>query len=207
MRLSFQLALVALLAIFAVCIWLGIRAQATSRDKGIVDQLTAEGVSCKFHRGRVTQVSISGRMFSETSLDLLLQLPTLTRVVAIDSPVHDQTLVSLAKIEKLRELVLIDTQITDAGLAILSGLPNIEYLHLSGCPVTNEGLRHVAKLTSLTRLDLESIQVTDDGLRHLNTLHQLRDIYLAELELSRIGLDTLQRDLPKTDIFFNLQRQ
>lgn len=197
--------IVAVVVFGAISIRMVLRWRAIEHDKRIAAQLETDGAACKYHAGRVTQVSFSGRDVPERTLQRLSELPKLKRLVFIACPLKDESLQYLTQLP-LREFVLMDSAISDKELATLQQLKTLEYLHLSGGNITDAGMNNVAKLDTLVRLDLESIDISDQGLAVLKDLHLLEKLLLADISVSQEGLAELQRHLPQTDIFLDQKR-
>lgn len=174
-------------------------------EKVIASQVESDGGVCKYHNGRVTQVSFTGQQVSKATIERLADFSMLRRLVLVDCPLETEALQQLTSLP-LREFVLMDAQITDKDLSALRQLRELEYLHLSGANITEAGLKHVAQIRTLLRLDLESLKISDEGLLQLKSLLLLRDFHLAECEVSPAALTDLQREIPLTDIFVDLKR-
>jgi len=179
--------------------------RAGENEKVIASQVESDGGVCKYHNGRVTQVSFTGQTVSKATIKRLADFSMLRRLVLVDCPLETLSLRQLTSL-RLREFVLMDVQITDKDLSALPRLTELEYLHLSGPNLTEAGLKHVARIKTLVRLDLESLKISDEGLLQLKSLQLLRDFHLAECKVSPEGLTDLQREIPLTDIFVDLKR-
>jgi hypothetical protein len=71
---------------------------------------------------------------------------------------------------------------------------------LSKASIGNTDAATVAKLPALETLDLSETEVTDARLADLLGLSQLRDLDLRHTEATDMGVQELQRTLPKCNI-------
>ena len=81
--------------------------------------------------------------------------------------VDDAILDVVQELPHLTRLYLQQTAVTDAGLSNLEGLEFLEYLNLYGTSVSDTGLVALAGLPSLRSLYLWQTQVTDEGVAKL----------------------------------------
>ena len=84
-----------------------------------------------------------------------------------DTQISDTGLESLKELTSLTYHYLNNTKITDIGLENLKGLTSLTDLSRDNTKITDAGLEHLQGLSNLRRLFLGNTQVTDDDLKHL----------------------------------------
>jgi hypothetical protein len=128
----------------------------------------------------------------------------------IRTPVKDDSLVHLSKLDRLRWLNLVSTGIGDQGLDHVSHCANLEDLWIVSMPITDASISHLSRLTKLRSLDISNCGITDEGAktladacRRLVALH-VNGTLMADDALTHIAtfprLRRLEvRDIPITD--------
>ena len=116
----------------------------------------------------------------------------------------DAGLQHLKVMHQVEQLWLIDTDVTDSGLQHLEGLSQLRVLALENThpPTTDVGLEHLKALRHLKELYLGDTQVTDAGLEYLKGLSELQVLYLNNTLVTAVGVDRLQKALPKCRIVY-----
>ena len=95
---------------------------------------------------RLESIQISGRQFTDASMQ------------------------NVSRFTNLRELYLQNTQVSDTGLHNLKVLPSLQTLDLMGTRVTDCGLSDLETMTSLRRVWLGGSAVTDQGCEQLRSV-------------------------------------
>jgi hypothetical protein len=90
----------------------------------------------------------------------------------------------------------------DAGLRELQSINKLVELEIVWANVTDAGLVHVGGLKDLETLNL-AIPSTDAGLARLHGLTKLNWIALQGTKVTPIGINALQKALPKCTIYRN----
>jgi len=107
---------------------------------GINNQLDKEDLEMLLEaREQITWLNLSGTTITNDDLEIVAQLPNLTRL----------------RLDK--------TDVGNAGVTQLKALENLEYLNLFGTNVDNEVLEIVASLPNLKRLFAAQTKVTDEA--------------------------------------------
>jgi hypothetical protein len=112
------------------------------------------------------------------------------------TPVQDEDLRFLHRLNRVERLNLSDTPIADAGLVHVGKLPHLKALDLSRTGIAGEGLRHLSGLSHLEYLYLNGTGVSDDDLRHLHGLTNLILLTVEETNVSEAGVQEIERQLP-----------
>jgi hypothetical protein len=135
-------------------------------------------------------------------LQLLAGLHALTELEICRSPVTDEQLAGLTRLENLKKLTLYETNVTDNGLAHLrpGTLPQLEYLRLEtsaeGYELTDQGLSHVVRLPTLKELVLFGPGFSDKGLETLAKLPRQCRLQSNGTRFTREGLTALKKKRP-----------
>lgn len=117
-------------------------------------------------------------------IELLPKLKHLKSFGAIGSPVTDDALVAVGKLDSLTAIDVSDTGITDAGVAHLVGLPKLSSLNLSGTKVTSQCLPDLGKIESIEMLNLANTELSG-GFEHLHGC-KISWLVLSHLTLSDV---------------------
>ena len=92
---------------------------------------------------QVTWLNLSNQKITDEMLDVIVQLPNLTRLQLQQNPITDQGIAKLDQLTKLETLNLYGTDVTDAALATIEKLPNLEKLFLWQTKVTPAGAENL----------------------------------------------------------------
>ena len=103
--------------------------------------------------------SIDGRDFSQ------LAPPRITCLEIIDTPICDDALKHLARLDSLRCVTLRGTEVSDQGVAHLKDAQNIEFINLCDTNVTDAGLMHLTNLNRLSDIYAMNTKITEEGVR------------------------------------------
>ena len=122
--------------------------------------------------------------YGEFAPPMKLTVVELERVTYLDfsfskTPITDESLKDVAKLQNLEELNLRSTDITDAGLKGVAKLQKLTKLNLEYTQITDEGLKDVAKLQKLGYLNLKFTRITDEGLQDVAKLKNLATLFLS----------------------------
>jgi hypothetical protein len=163
-------------------------------------------------------VDFSSKVTSDSSLELLQQLPRLHTVLVYGPKVSDRGVGHLAGIANLQALNLFDTSVTADGLRQLAAARNLRELNLYGSAVNNDTLQGLEALRGLVSMQLcrtrvtsegleacrglenleglnllKSAEIGDEGLRHIIALPRLRYLNLFGTDVTDIGLEELPK--------------
>jgi hypothetical protein len=108
------------------------------------------------------------------SQEFLQQLNTFPKLEAVDvgsTAIGDAELPELVKVPKLDWLVLDRTHVTDAGMATLLERPELVMVSLEGTEVGNAGLEQLERLPHLQRLYLTGSRVTKSAIDEFKKAH------------------------------------
>jgi hypothetical protein len=146
---------------------------------------------------------LDGIHVTDAGLAHLEELSQLQELWLDCAEVTDSELRHLACLTNLRVLKLSYGQVTDSGLARLNGLKQLEEMELDRTKITDAGLKSIGGFRHLRRLSLSDTAITDAGLVELCGLEHLENVYVFCPKLTRVGVERLQRALPKCEIHHN----
>lgn len=147
----------------------------------------------------LTEVRLDFLKFSDDDLAQLKQFAILRTIWLTGAPVGDSSMNALLQLPSLVNLILKGTKVTDDGLASLSKM-SLESLTLPN-QITDAGVRFLGCLKSLKRLDLSNTRITDDALSGLSSCSELEELYLTDTAITDKGISTLNV-LPRLKTLF-----
>jgi hypothetical protein len=167
---------------------------------GIEDPLAwvsnAGGAVARDAQGQVVAVDLRASWATDSELDSLAGIPTLSRLDLSETRITDHGLRRLKNASAITDLNLRYAElITGEGLSSLKHWTQLKRLDMEGTKVTDNTLQHLSAFTSLESLNLSSVLVTDAGLDALTSLPHLRELTLGGNKLTDAGLQAL-RQLP-----------
>lgn len=89
--------------------------------------------------------------------------PQLVWLKLNDTPVDDETIKTIGKLQTLTRLNLANTSVTDNGLVSLQSLGKLQYLNLTGTKVTSKGLQVLSSLPELTAIYLYKTDIGSEA--------------------------------------------
>lgn len=114
-----------------------------------------------------------------SGLAVVGELPELTRVELLLSPITDEGVLHLGKASSLTEVLFLDIPVGNEGLAFLAQCPQLESLRLEQLAITDPALNHLATLENLKSLSLEGSEGIDgSGFDSLSGLTALGEVNL-----------------------------
>lgn len=167
---------------------------------GVQDPLgwvtNAGGVIARDAQGRVVAVDLRASWATDSDLDSLASIPTLSRLDLSETRITDHGLRQLKGASAITDLNLRYAElITGEGLSSLKTWAQLKRLNMEGTKLTDNTLQHLSAFTSLESVNLGSVLVTDAGLDALTSLPHLRELILGGNKLTDAGLQAL-RQLP-----------
>jgi Leucine-rich repeat (LRR) protein len=133
------------------------------------------------------------RQISDDDLQLLADLPRLTRIDLIGPSFTDRSLSSFKGCKTLESLILRETEVTAAGLRQLQHASSLRRLFLIGSAVNDSTLTCLEAFPKLEELWLDETSITDQGLENLKYVPQLKELYLSDAPLVNRGPVNLPR--------------
>ena len=128
-----------------------------------------------------------------SGLEVVAELPDLTDVELLMTPVTDDGLLNLREASALAHLVLMDVNVTNEGLAFLAGCPEVQTITLEGLEISDAGLTHLSGLTQLESLSLENCPgITGSGFSSLSALPALSEVNLVGTGVLPDHIDNLR---------------
>jgi hypothetical protein len=200
-----------LIAVTALCVWLGIQVNRANRQRRSVAAILAAGGLVRYDFQE--QNSLSGKPIADAQppgprwLRKLIGDDYFCSVSTVDfatefwgerrerelSKIDDDGLACLASLTKIRSLELGNNKaITDAGLAHLRKLKELESLWLYRSSVSGVGLNQLSKLPRLRNLGLQWTPLTTEGMQQLGTLKELRSLSLTDTPITDDDLMSLR---------------
>lgn len=201
-RIRFRLATL-LVAITALCAWLGLVTHRARKQKEAIAVLSPLGAKIHFDfedngTGSVFRTSntVPGPAWARRCLgdDYFRSVVSVSLASPSDPwkrPIIDRDLELLAAFSKLRYLNLTFTRITDDGMTLVARCRSLKRLDLAFTPITDDGLRHVGRLRGLVELKLSGTKITDDGLANLRRLSSLESLDVGATRIRGVGLRSL----------------
>lgn len=118
---------------------------------------------------------------------------TITNMDLNSSPVTDEGIKNLAKLQNLASINFASTKITEVGFAVTQELPNLRVLNLTNCNVSAGMVETLGKLENLEELSLERTQIGDTALAGLENLVNLKSLNLTGTQISDNGFKHLDK--------------
>jgi hypothetical protein len=225
--LQFSLKLL-LIAVTALCVWLGVLANRAANQRRAAEALTRAGGKVYYDYQRipgtfdpdaplpispwlgrilgedlfrsVVHVSLESVSDTDECLKWLPNLPTLEELMVDTSPMD------LAEGHYQgwvrQDLALKGKPATEQGLQHLKHLNNLRELGIAGAQLSGSELRHIAHLHRLERLCIIRTTISDQALSHLAELAGLKDLMLSYTTIGDPGLVHLKglSDLEKLNL-------
>lgn len=185
--------------------------EAVRSKESTVIQLQATPVSdsqLELLRGleTLTELQLEEGKITDVGLAALSDCPQLEVLKLRHSPISDRGMQTLGSCQQLRVLNLPHAQFSDQGLAAITSLPQLELLRFHSPKVTDDGLRVLAEAaTKLRFLHLIDVAITDAGLEHVMGIPNLESLYIDGGELSRPAIERLFTQRPDLHVHFNQQ--
>lgn len=129
-------------------------------------------------------------------LESILTMRPLKQLRILQSPLKDEDLNIIARIENLEDLDLDFTQITDAGLANLKSCEKLRSLNLTQENLTDNAIDSILKIPNLSELYIHHAAITDEGLKKISQLKNMQVLRVAPGFFTSEGLRQIQ-DMPK----------
>jgi len=119
---------------------------------------------------RAVAVDLRGIEQPDAVARCLPLLPDLRHIIAADTPISDESLVTWRRMPGLTGLDLQGTQITDAGVEHLAHLLQLTTLSLARTAVSDTSVVPLSRLRRLERLDVTGTLVSKDAVNRLRAL-------------------------------------
>lgn len=130
---------------------------------------------------------------NDAALQSLADLPGLKRLSLMGSPVGDEGMPYLPRLQNLEQLELSLSRADDLALANLSGLAKLRSLGLGGTQVSDEGMKWLPGLSQLTGLGLDRTKVGDESLKLLARIPRLESLSLEKTLVTGSGFTSIAR--------------
>jgi Leucine-rich repeat (LRR) protein len=169
-RLRFSLKWL-LLAITAICVWLGMLTYRANRQKEAVETIGKVGGIVAYRH----QWDFSG------------EFPQIIANRKPPGPAWLRKLIGDHYFVRADTTWLFGSGDTDAAIGAVATLHELEILHLQGPNVTDQALAQIRHLRRLRRLDLDGTSITDEGLAHVANLTELESLTIAGRYDSAVG--------------------
>lgn len=132
-----------------------------------IAQLKENGVTIMPVAENSNYLSVSFYSADTVNADVLKLLesisPQLVWLKLNDTPVDDETIKTIGKLQTLTRLNLANTSVTDNGLVSLQSLGKLQYLNLTGTKVTSKGLQVLSSLPELTAIYLYKTDIGSEA--------------------------------------------
>ncbi len=152
----------------------------------------AGGIVTRDPAGRVTEVLLLGKQFSDADMKHISGLLHLRTLNISDTQVTDTGLAELKTLVNLDTLVIGSLNATGANLKELAGLKSLRHLNFTFAKVSDEGLKDIALLTGLKELILMEAEITDATLKEIA---KLKDLEVLDLNGARKVTDAGLKEL------------
>jgi serine/threonine protein kinase/Leucine-rich repeat (LRR) protein len=164
--------------------------------------LAAEAVSTL---SGLTFISFKTSDLTATGVEHLTALKSLgsLRLVGCSS-LNDASLSPLTRFPCLHTLDLSRSSVTDSGLVHIGRHPGLQSVTLDGCrQITSEGVKHLAEMPMLRMLDMRLTSLDDTAAAPLRQISSLRLLDLRNSGMTRVGVEEIQRGLPRCAILWD----
>ena len=121
------------------------------------------------------------------------------------SPIGDDGMKEIAKLESLWFLNLPHSVCSSKGVSELRSLPRLRQLRLGSPNLGNEVTREIAEIKTLRGIHLIDIPVTNDGLKSLASLPYLESLYLDGSAVTETGWRWLYSNYPQLHVHVDQQ--
>lgn len=108
----------------------------------------------------------------DEQLEVLKQLPSLTRLNLEGTPITDASAVYLGELKMLEELDVSQTKIGDQGIAKLKDLNQLATLWLTGTAVTDKSLEVLGSLANLEFLQVDGSHISAEAWKSFSAEHR-----------------------------------
>ena len=119
-----------------------------------------------------------------------------------DSPVTDDHMLQISRIESLKELRLSGEDITANAILHLQNLKKLEWLELPGAQLSGDGVKHLIQLRSVTTLDLRNSDLQDSDVENLTKLPRVSTLRLGGTLITPDYQLRLEQRLPNCRVTF-----
>ncbi len=144
--------------------------KVAAADPAVLTKLSEGGyrVNSLAQTNNLLEVKFKGKVIDQSQLQTLLD--TKDQITWLDlgkMEVNDAMLEVIGQLPNLTRLRLEQNPITDAGVKFLEGLKNLESLNLYGTEISDAALASIAKMPSLKRVYFWQTGVTAEGVEAL----------------------------------------
>jgi hypothetical protein len=123
-------------------------------------KLDEKGMKFLEGQGQLEWLDLAFVDLQDQQLEVLKQLPRLTRLNLEGTPITDASAAYLGELKMLEELDLSQTKIGDEGITKLKDLDHLATLWLTGTAVTDESLEVLGNLPKLEFLQVDGSQIS-----------------------------------------------
>ncbi|HVW01070.1 MAG TPA: hypothetical protein VHB77_12045 [Planctomycetaceae bacterium] len=135
-------------------------------------------------------------------LTALRNLPDVTTLRLVHTPVSQDFLQQLATFPKLEALDVGNTAVGDQELHDIVKVSRLDWLVLDRTSVTDTGMPTLLERPELVMVSLEGTAVTDAGLRELEGLPKLQRLYLAGSRVTKEAVDAFRKSHPYVRVMY-----
>jgi len=163
------------------------------------EELTDEGLLSFPVLPRLKLLSLRSPRLKGRFLKRLADLPELSVLETIGSPIDDEGLQSLPEGTGLRGLFLVGSRITGPGLEALSRLSALDDLSLAEAPLSDSGVMHLPDLPQLLAFNLSETAITTQSFSLLQQrCPELKTLLVSVSDrLTQADLDTWEAAHPR----------
>jgi hypothetical protein len=188
-----------LVAVTALCLWLGWWTQSGLRQKHAVELLKSKGVSVVYDveyvetiPGRLTPMRLKPAGWLETQLgiDYFHNVAVVSRFYGRSSATKQEVLASIRHFPRLKWLQLL-VELSDDDLAKIGTRHDLESLMIVGPGISAKGLRQLRALPKLRLLELQLNEITRDVADEISHLGALTRLSLLSVTLEADALAPL----------------
>ena len=135
-------------------------------------------------------------------LQALRNLPDVTTLRLVHTPVSQNFLEQLKTFPKLEAVDLGNTATGDAELSELTQIARLDWLVLDRTRVTDAGMETLLKRPELVMVSLEGTDVGDAGLQQLERLPNLQRLYLTGSRVTKAAVDEFRKSHPGVRVWY-----
>lgn len=144
---------------------------------------------------------INGFHINEKFINMISELPFLTKLSICYSNIADQDLDNLGMNPKLRYLDVSGNKYIKS-LTFLRGVPQLQYLDVSDTNINDDSFTEVLLIKSLRKLALSDTDVSDSITKSIKSLTKLHELDITDTKITEFGYATIMTNCNIDVVYF-----